>query len=327
MAEIHLQKVYDVGATQIWKRIEDFFAIHTWLPTVASAEPEQERPNVRHITRADGARLTEELIEQSADTMTIRYRILDGDVPVRNFVATIVVREGAGHPSATVNWDVTFEALGPEDVLVPAIGDALQEGLENLARILEQNPRSRPAGTTAFSGITSEVPLRVNGVDHALEVDNRVTVLDVVREQLGLTGTKKGCDHGQCGACTVLIDGRRVNSCLTLAVVAQGRNIMTIEGVKGPNGGLHPLQEAFVESEGLQCGYCTPGQICSAIGALAEADRGWPSHATEDVTAGVRSASALDAEEVRERLSGNLCRCGAYRGIVDAVLATAKGRQ
>jgi xanthine dehydrogenase YagT iron-sulfur-binding subunit len=178
--------------------------------------------------------------------------------------------------------------------------------------------------TSVFAGTSTEVVLRVNGTEHQIGVDNRVTLLDALREHLDLTGAKKGCDQGQCGACTVLVDGRRVNSCLTLAVVAQGRDITTIEGVTDPAGGLHPLQEAFVENEGLQCGYCTPGQICSAIGAMAEADRGWPSHVTENVTVGVESASALNADEVRERLSGNLCRCGAYGGIVDAVLTTIR---
>jgi xanthine dehydrogenase YagT iron-sulfur-binding subunit len=172
---------------------------------------------------------------------------------------------------------------------------------------------------------TTDLILRVNGEDRRLELDNRVTLLDALREHLRLTGTKKGCDHGQCGACTVLIDGRRVNSCLQLAVAAQGGDILTIEGLARDDDALDPVQEAFLEHDGFQCGYCTPGQICSAIGALAEADRGWPSHVTDDVAAGVSSAGALDAAEVRERMSGNLCRCGAYLGIVDAVLEAARG--
>ncbi|GHE41744.1 (2Fe-2S)-binding protein [Streptomyces capitiformicae] len=166
---------------------------------------------------------------------------------------------------------------------------------------------------------SNAVTLRINASEHRLTLDNRVTLLDALRERLGLTGTKKGCDHGQCGACTVLVDGERVNSCLTLAVTAEGREIVTVEGLADGDR-LHPVQQAFRDHDGLQCGYCTPGQICSAVGALAEAERGWPSHVTEDLAADV---AALDADEVRERMSGNLCRCGAYGGIVAAVLEAA----
>lgn len=155
----------------------------------------------------------------------------------------------------------------------------------------------------------------VNGVDHDLDLDVRTSLLDLLREQLHLTGTKKGCDQGACGACTVLVDGERINSCLALAVQYQDRAITTIEGIGTPDE-LDRLQAAFVEHDGFQCGYCTPGQICSAIGMAAEAKRGLPSFVTADLAA---DRITLDHDELRERMSGNLCRCGAYNGIVDAV--------
>jgi xanthine dehydrogenase YagT iron-sulfur-binding subunit len=164
----------------------------------------------------------------------------------------------------------------------------------------------------------TDVTLRINGSGHAVTLDTRVTLLDALREHLGLTGAKKGCDHGQCGACTVLVDGRRANACLLLAVAAQGAEIITVEGLADGDE-LHPVQEAFVEHDAFQCGYCTPGQICSAVGMLGEARAGWPSAATEDLTAAVE----LDDAEIRERMSGNLCRCGAYANIVPAVAAAA----
>src|ERR1700691_719404 len=154
----------------------------------------------------------------------------------------------------------------------------------------------------------------INGTDVDMEIDTRTSLLDLLRERLHLFGAKKGCDQGACGACTVLVDGARINSCLALAVQYEGREITTIEGLGAP-GSLHPLQKAFVEHDGLQCGYCTPGQICSAIGMAHEIERGVPSSVSENVAA---SRFELTHDELRERMSGNLCRCGAYNGIVGA---------
>jgi len=165
--------------------------------------------------------------------------------------------------------------------------------------------------------------ITINGSAHDAPADARVSLLDMLRERLALHGTKKGCDQGACGACTVLVDGERVLSCLTLAVQCEGREVTTIEGL-GTADALHPLQAAFVEHDGFQCGYCTPGQICSAVGMLAELQRGSPSHATADLGA---SAIALTSDELRERMSGNLCRCGAHNGIVDAILDWAGSEQ
>jgi xanthine dehydrogenase YagT iron-sulfur-binding subunit len=162
------------------------------------------------------------------------------------------------------------------------------------------------------------VNLRINGQAHALRIEPRVTLLDALRERLGLTGTKKGCDQGTCGACTVLVDGRRVNACLTLAVMAEGKAVTTIEGLGTPDA-LHPMQSAFLANDGFQCGYCTPGQICSAVGMAHELRRGVPSYVTADLSA---ETIALTHDELRERMSGNLCRCGAYNGIVDAIHET-----
>jgi xanthine dehydrogenase YagT iron-sulfur-binding subunit len=162
------------------------------------------------------------------------------------------------------------------------------------------------------------VTISINGSAQQPPDDPRVSLLDFLREHLGLTGTKKGCDQGACGACTVLADGERIVSCLALAVQYDGRSITTIEGL-APGGALHPLQRAFIEDDGFQCGYCTPGQICSAVGMAGEVRRGVPSHVTADLSAGTIE---LSHDELRERMSGNLCRCGAYNGIVAAITQT-----
>ncbi|UVF19259.1 aldehyde dehydrogenase iron-sulfur subunit [Microvirga terrae] len=177
--------------------------------------------------------------------------------------------------------------------------------------------QSSPAGAPALI----KVSLTVNGQSHDLEIDTRTTLLDALREHLHLTGSKKGCDHGQCGACTVLIDGRRVNSCLTLAVMNEGMEVTTIEGL-GTLENLHPMQEAFIKHDGYQCGYCTPGQICSGVAVLGEIKAGIPSHVTSDLTQPI----TLSEAEIRERMSGNICRCGAYSNIVEAMTEVA-GRQ
>ncbi len=163
------------------------------------------------------------------------------------------------------------------------------------------------------------VELTVNGQAHHLMLDPRTTLLDALREHLAFTGTKKGCDHGQCGACTVLLEGRRINSCLTLAVMHDGERLVTIEGL-ATGQTLHPMQAAFLEHDGFQCGYCTPGQICSAVGMVAEARTGMPSHVTADLAA---AGGELSDDEIRERMSGNICRCGAYPNIVAAIREAA----
>ncbi|SEJ77883.1 xanthine dehydrogenase YagT iron-sulfur-binding subunit [Sphingomonas sp. OV641] len=162
----------------------------------------------------------------------------------------------------------------------------------------------------------------INGSKREADPDIRASLLDVLREEFALTGTKKGCDHGQCGACTVLVNGRRINACLTLAVMHQDDDIVTIEGL-GSSDTLHPMQAAFVRHDGYQCGYCTPGQICSAVGMLDEMAKGWPSHVSDDL-----SAPVFDEAEISERMSGNLCRCSAYPNIVDAIREVhAKGQE
>jgi xanthine dehydrogenase YagT iron-sulfur-binding subunit len=173
--------------------------------------------------------------------------------------------------------------------------------------------------------VLAEVRLRINGDEHALTIDTRTSLLDLLREHLDLTGAKKGCDHGQCGACTILIDGRRANGCLALAVAHDGAEIVTVEGLAGAGGDgeeLHPLQRAFIVHDAFQCGYCTPGQLCSAAGMLAEVRDGWPSAVTPAAGEAGREVE-LTAEEIRERMNGNLCRCGAYANIVPAIAEAA----
>ena len=175
------------------------------------------------------------------------------------------------------------------------------------------------SAANAARPIKSTVSLTVNGQLRKLDLDTRTTLLDTLREHLQLAGTKKGCDHGQCGACTVIADGRRINSCLTLAVMHEDSNITTIEGLGTPDK-LHPMQAAFIKHDGYQCGYCTPGQICSAVAVLGEIRDGIPSHASPSLT----DKPQLIASEFQERMSGNICRCGAYSNIIEAITEVAE---
>jgi xanthine dehydrogenase YagT iron-sulfur-binding subunit len=163
----------------------------------------------------------------------------------------------------------------------------------------------------------SDITLNVDGTPHSIRVDNRTTLLDLLREHLGVTAPKKGCDHGQCGSCTVLLDGRRATTCLALAVAHDGDHVVTAAGL-GDTDALHPVAQAFLEHDGFQCGYCTPGQICSAVGMLDEVKSGAPSHVTDDL----EQSPELSDAEIRERMSGNLCRCAAYPNIVAAIRET-----
>ncbi|MFV0622451.1 aldehyde dehydrogenase iron-sulfur subunit PaoA [Sphingomonas sp. ac-8] len=183
-------------------------------------------------------------------------------------------------------------------------------------------PDAGAQAAAAAKPATSEVSFKVNGRTRKMRLDTRTTLLDALRDHLQLTGTKKGCDHGQCGACTVLVNGERINSCLSLAVMHEGDAVTTIEGLGTPDD-LHPLQAAFVKHDGYQCGYCTPGQICSAVGVLDEIGKGIPSHVTDNLEAAPQTSNL----EVRERMSGNICRCGAYSNIAEAIaeFAGAKG--
>jgi xanthine dehydrogenase YagT iron-sulfur-binding subunit len=204
--------------------------------------------------------------------------------------------------------DLSISSISRRDLLIVAGASVAMTTSPSTVRAQS----NAVADASAIS--TSKVSFRVNGAMRDLDIDTRTTLLDALREHLHLTGTKKGCDHGQCGACTVIVDGQRINSCLTLAVMHEGGSVTTIEGLGTPDN-LHPMQAAFVKHDGYQCGYCTPGQICSAVAVLAEIKSGVPSHASADLT----TSPEVTAAELRERMSGNICRCGAYSNIVDAM--------
>jgi xanthine dehydrogenase YagT iron-sulfur-binding subunit len=215
-------------------------------------------------------------------------------------------RQFLGQSAAAVLGTFAFQLLAQEEALAalpatPGAAAAPTSKMENAVRVL----------------------MKINGSPQRLEVDSRMALLDALREKLNLTGTKKGCDQGQCGACTVMVDGRRVLSCLTLAASCEGKEVTTIEGLaKGDQ--LHPMQAAFIKHDGFQCGYCTPGQICSAVALLQEARNGDASHVTENVRERSRNLR-LSEEEIKERMSGNICRCGAYPGIVAAIKEVQSG--
>jgi xanthine dehydrogenase YagT iron-sulfur-binding subunit len=212
------------------------------------------------------------------------------------------------------------------------LGQTITGGLGLFTLALLEHEKAFAAASASADAVVAPAPavenpvkvvLKVNGARRTLEVDSRMVLLDALRETLGLTGSKKGCDQGQCGACTVLVDGRRVLSCLTLTATLEGREVTTIEGLAAGDR-LHPIQAAFIKYDAFQCGYCTPGQICSAVGLLAEARRGEASHVTEDVTA---ATTRLTDDEIRERMSGNICRCGAYPQIVAAIQEVHSGKR
>ena len=213
--------------------------------------------------------------------------------------------------------DLTFK-LSRRDVLKAGAASATAAVVPSLAGAQSSTTPSNVS--TAAAPVLVKVALTINGQRRQLEVDTRTSLLDVLRENLHLTGTKKGCDHGQCGACTIMLDGRRINSCLSLAVMHEGAAITTIEGMGTPDK-LHPMQAAFIKHDGYQCGYCTPGQICSAVAVLDEIKQGIPSHVSGSLT----ERPLLSADEIRERMSGNICRCGAYSNIVDAITEVAGG--
>lgn len=207
---------------------------------------------------------------------------------------------------------------GRRDLLIAGALSATAVAVPTVPAMAASTATSGSATADAVPPVMMPVKFEVNGKLHAFELDTRTTLLDALREHLHLTGTKKGCDHGQCGACTVIVDGQRINSCLSLAVMHEGSSVTTIEGLGQPDK-LHPMQAAFIAHDGYQCGYCTPGQICSAVAVLGEIRQGIPSHVTPDLNV----KPLLNPEELRERMSGNICRCGAYSNIVDAIVDAA----
>jgi len=232
-----------------------------------------------------------------------------------------VGRRSRPPPFARLHGKARMHSSDSEGTLPISRRDLLIAGAATATTAAPAGAAAATPSPPATAVPTSRVSVWVNAERHTRDVDNRTTLLDFLREHLHLYGTKKGCDHGQCGACTVIVDGRRINACLTLAVMQDGAQVRTVEGLGVP-GKLHPMQAAFVKHDGYQCGYCTPGQICSAVAMLDEVAAGVPSHATADLTV----QPLLSAEELRERMSGNLCRCGAYANIVDAITEVAGSR-
>ncbi len=252
----------------------------------------------------------------------------------------LIMAEETQHPDLTDEEKKLFEKYMPED-LQEIIASGMQRrhflklvtlsgGSLLVFQLLGRHPvfANAPGTSNAIKAASIEngvkVTFKVNGARKMIELDSRMTLLDALREQLELTGSKKGCDHGQCGACTVLVDGRRVLSCLTLAATCEGKSVTTIEGLANGDK-LHPMQAAFVKHDGFQCGYCTPGQICSAVALMKEAENGEASYVTTDVRSKTQAIQLSD-EEIRERMSGNICRCGAYPNIVAAIKEVHTGK-